>query len=202
MRTRAAQVEPRNRCAVPRPGGNRTEGEHLVWKDYPVKDVPSSQAVLPLHVQRRDPAHRDDRPPDVRRVRLEDVEDSLSERLGLGVPRTSRELIRGELRGDCERVHPPRRDAIVVRGLKDELEERLPRWNATTRIIVRVFEVVHGGRDVDDRPMMRLDVGPWNRLEVRQLPQGEVEFERGRLESDSRDGVDEFGRKMIRADKA
>src|SRR5207247_11179398 len=86
------------------------------------------------------------------------------ERLGLG--------------GDRERVHPGRRRGRVVRGLNRQLEERVPRRTATLRVVVSPLQIVHRGRDVDDRLVVGLRRGPRDRIEIGQFAEGEVEFER------------------------
>src|SRR3989449_7827763 len=106
------------------------------------------------------------------------LEEPLYELCALRVPGPRREVERRELRGYRERVHPGRCRGRVVRGLNRELEERLARRTATLRVVVGPLQIVHRGRDVDDRPVVGLRRGPRDRIEIGQFAEGEVEFER------------------------
>src|SRR5213594_1732669 len=99
-----------------------------------MEDVAPREAVLPLHVQRRTPSHRNDGAPDVRGVALEDVENPIRERLRLRLPGSSRQIEGSELGRNGERVLPCGRDGLVVRRLEDEFEERFPGRFASPRV--------------------------------------------------------------------
>src|SRR5437867_13410245 len=86
MGSRAAKIEPTNRRPIAGPSGHGTEREHLIRQDRTMEDVAPREAVLPLHVERRSPPHRNHRAPDARGVSLADVEDPIRERLRLRLP--------------------------------------------------------------------------------------------------------------------
>src|SRR3989449_10939192 len=110
------------------------------------------------------------------------LEEPLYELCALRVPGPRREVERRELRGYRERVHPGRRRSRVVRGLNRELEERLLRRTAALRVVVGSLQVVHRGRDIDDRLVVGLGGGPRDRMEIGQFAEGEVEIEGRRVE--------------------
>src|SRR6266566_8857373 len=167
-----------------------------------MEDVAAREAVLPLHVERRSPPHRNHRAADVRGVTFEDVKDPVREGLRLGLPRTAPQVEGSELRGYGERVLTRRSNGLIVRRLEDEFEEGFAGRFAAPRVVIRVFEVVDGRGDVDYRLMMRLDGLAGDRLEIRQLSEREVQFEGGRLESNSGDRARKIGRKMVGPDEA
>src|SRR3979490_2949358 len=101
-----------------------------------MEDVAASEAVFPLHVERRSPLARHNRPADVGGVSFEDIDDSFRKRLRLGIPRTPSKIERGELRGNRHRMHPRRSHRRIVRGLHDKFEKWLPRRMTSFRIIV------------------------------------------------------------------
>src|SRR6266702_1086993 len=112
-----------------------------------MEDVAAREAVLPLHVERRSPPHRNDSAADVRGVTLEDVKDPVREGLRLGLPRFAPQVERSELRGYGERVLSLGRNGLIVRRLEDEFEERFSGRFTAPRVIIGVFEVVDGRGD-------------------------------------------------------
>src|SRR5439155_25283656 len=99
-------------------------------------------------------------------------------------------------------MHPGRYERRVVRRLDHELQERLSRRAAPLRVVVGPLEIVHRGREVDDRLMMRLSCGAGNGTKVRELAEREIQLERRGFKTDSRDRAHEVPGQVLRAHEA
>src|SRR5947209_2443899 len=187
---------------IRRQRGRWSEREHLVRQDGTVEHVAPREAILLFHRERRAPVHCHDRPADVRSVLFEELDDPVRKRLPFSVPRSGREIERRELRGDRQGMHPGRCDRRVVRRLDHELQERLSRRAAPLRVVVGPLEVVHRGREVDDRLVMRLSRGAGNGTKVRELAEREIQLERRGFKTDSRDRTHEVRGQVLRAHEA
>src|SRR3989454_4510626 len=95
-------------------------------------------------------------------------------------------------------MHPRGCDRRVVRRLDYELQERLSRRAAPLRIVVGPLEVVHRGREVDDRLVVRLNRGAGNGTKIRELAEREIQLERRGLKTDPRDRADELRGQVLR----
>src|SRR5439155_26651530 len=121
---------------------------------------------------------------DAWRVLLEELDDPVRKHPRLGVPRSGREIEWRELCGDRQGMHPGRCDRRVVRRLDHKLQKRLSRWAAPLRVVVGPLEVIHRGREVDDRLVVRLKRGAGNGTKVRELAEREIQLERGGFKAD------------------
>src|SRR5881409_4455857 len=67
------------------------------------------------------------------------------------------------------------------------------------RVVVGPLEVIHRGREVDDRLVVRLKRGAGNGTKVRELAEREIQLERGGFKADPRDCADKVRGQVLRA---
>src|SRR5213593_2055686 len=95
-------------------------------------------------------------------------------------------------------MHPGRCEGRVVRRLNYELEEGLSGRVPSLRVVVRPLKVVHRGREIDDRLVVRLSRRAGNGTEVRELAERKIQLERRGFKTDSRDRAHEVPGQVFR----
>ena len=78
---RAAQVQAANRRAIIGESRNRPEGEELMQRHRPLKDIAARQVERSLEIERRQHLPRQNRALEIRRIFIEQVETTIGKRL-------------------------------------------------------------------------------------------------------------------------
>ena len=145
----AAQIEPADRRPVARVAGHGTECEELAGSHRALEDVAAREVEDAFEVRRRQHLAVDDRPLEVGRVLVEQVEAAIRERVTLVVPGPVAELVRGVLHEHRHQVAARRRDRGVDRRWDRALEDRVGGGAAVLGVVEGALDVVLVGTDVD-----------------------------------------------------
>ena len=187
----AAEVEAGDRRPVARVAGNGTEREELAGSHRALEDVAAREVEDALEVRRRQHLAVEDRALEVGRVRVEQVEAAVREGVTLVVPGSVAKLVRGVLHEHRHQMAAGRRDRRVDRRGDRALEDGLCGGAPVLGVVEGALDVVLVGTDVDGAAMLGARLGARQRVEVRQLGQGDVDLQRGAGVADPLDVGDE-----------
>src|SRR6185369_456901 len=175
---RAAQPEVTDRRLEPRVAGHRTVEEELLERQLALEDVALGQPGRPFDIERGLNVAVKDDVADVRGELGDPVDDGVTERLALVIPRPElgRQLVRRVLDEAADDVLAGRRHRRVDQGRDDHVDVGLAAEVPVLRVVVGGLHVVDRRAEADRAAEMLARAG--QTAEVRQAVDGEVHLAR------------------------